>query len=314
MINIKDYNEFRNNFITFFETKKFITDIVDDKNVIFKSKYDSSLYLNYNIKRLYSFLKNIQNIKEKTIINDLFELDKKKLLKDTCLDENEINILLSRQKLTNEIKDKKLNILFIARDKKIIKKFDYYFTFNHNEVKKLDSIELRFTIRQIQDSMINRLEKDINSSSINQNYVDIYHGTVARGIPLHFGKWYKNFPICVQKYVWNNKNLKCLINNYNGPVYFFKLERLAPKLLIKSYKEDIKKYNLLFLSNDFLQYNVVDGTGLFILLIFLNTNHNKYITKFSLDYDEYTQINIHLFRNMIILNIMVYLKLISVIE
>ena len=122
MRNFDNFVDFKNKFINHFQNKKFNFD-VSDNNIKFKSTLNKDLIFDYNIKELYDFLKNAP--KYKTNFSDLFETNEKELLENTLLDKNQIKeFILKKNNLIKE--KKKLNILFIKKNEKIIfnKKFD----------------------------------------------------------------------------------------------------------------------------------------------------------------------------------------------
>ena len=138
----KEYYLFKREFLNYFKIKNIIIKELDEDNVQFNSSIKKEYKFIYNIKKLYLFLN--EEYKKNLFLMDLFEENKDTLLNSTCLNENEIDELISRTpKLLND-KNKILNILLIARNGIINEKYDYTFTFNDYFINNINSIELRF--------------------------------------------------------------------------------------------------------------------------------------------------------------------------
>jgi hypothetical protein len=143
-----EYNNFRNDFIKFFDDKENITlNIINENEVLFIHNIYNFKF-NYNIKILFEYIENLKNKNSYVKLSSIFNFDINLLIKETNLNENQLLKIFERNKITNELLNQEnLNLLIVSRDKDLKdknEKYDITIAFNNHIIEKKNNI-LRFT-------------------------------------------------------------------------------------------------------------------------------------------------------------------------
>ena len=310
-----EYNNFKNDFINFFDNKENITlNIINENEVLFIHNI-YNFKLNYNIKILFEYIENLKNKNSYVKLSSIFNFDINSLIQQTTLNENQLLKIFERNKITNELLNQEnLNLLIIARDKDlkdINKQYDITIAFNCNIVENKNNI-LRFTMDHHVDELLDILEL-YRRSDIDTGYIEWYH----RSDPLQYSSYddyvkfsiEKNIPSSLKLYLtdtliltptsYRHKYISNLVDIYKGDVYF----------------SNTSMFNFTLLNQDITQYMLVDGIGHFILLFLINTNNNLDIVNFSDDFNDNncTQQHPEDFKKHLLINLLNFIKRINII-
>ena len=313
-----EYNNFKNDFIKFFNDKENLSlNIINENEVLFIHNIYNYQF-NYNIKILFEYIENFKNKNSYIKLSSIFNFDINLLIKETNLNEDQLLKIFERNKITNELLNQEnLNLLIIARDKNlkdINKQYDITIAFNCNPVENKHNI-LRFTFDHHVTEFLDILEL-YRRSNINTGYIEWYHH-----------EWYHSSPLQYSSY---DDYIKCSIEkkiDYSLKLYLTDTLILTPNSykhkyisnLVDIYKGDVyfsnKSFLLFYVNHDFAQYHVEDGIGHIVLSNFLiNTNNNLDLINFSDNInDDYCTDNIVHFKNCLLINILNFIKKINII-
>lgn len=303
------YDIFKKQFLKFFKNKINFK-LIDKDNVEFRS-IKKNYKLRYNIKKLFKYKNNIKKINPNLLIYNqnnvlsIFSRNLNYLSKKTNLNNKQLKILFNRSKFYKKKFNNKPKILLIARDSSIKKKnYDIVFTFNSHQIKNISGIEIRIMFPDHVFEILDLIELYRKTNNSNE-YLEWFHksnplqyDTVedyinnSREKCLYYGKWLKTYPLTIIPGCFKHKYLHNLIDYYQGPIYFMVSSKINNNI-------------------DLIQYKLIDNIGFYFLIHLLKTNSIITVNNFSDDpNDEYSSEKEIRFKNTIIYNIILFLKLV----